>query len=276
MGKDIEYITAPDWDPAFDLLDVQKDIKRIAGDHNKPVNWGWFQEGYDHESTDPANGPATFATYIAHHNGPQYFAYEASNPLETGARLKGLGDFFAAIKTNALPADAAVFYVRGGYGNLDGLLPRSPRAAVKAALQGNYERIAFKSMAQNFEILPDVIAKDPLAPAYRLDDPQWAAAIVNWTVEALIQAEQRGVTQGNLAEMKKSDDLAIRRLFGLQRGYGQYLGLDDAWAARIIEAVGNYGEMFERDLGAGSPMKLARGPNNLWTQGGLMCALPIR
>ncbi len=130
-------------------------------------------------------------------------------------------------------------------------------------------------MARDFEILPDVIAKDPLAPTYRLDDPQWAT-IVNWTVEALIQAEESGVTQANLAEMKKSVDPVIQRLLGDQRGYGQYLGLDDAWVARVIGAVGNYGEIYERDLGSGSVMKLARGPNNLWTQGGLMYALPIR
>ncbi|HXN46536.1 MAG TPA: transporter substrate-binding domain-containing protein [Bryobacteraceae bacterium] len=138
-----------------------------------------------------------------------------------------------------------------------------------------YERIAFKGLARDFEILPDVIAKDPLAPAYRLDDPQWTA-IVNWTVEALIQAEESGVTLANLAGMKQSDDPVIRRLLGVQRGYGQFVGLDDAWAARVIESVGNYGEIFERDLGSGSVMKLARGPNNLWTQGGLMYALPIR
>ena len=140
-----------------------------------------------------------------------------------------------------------------------------------------YDRLGFKSMAKNFEILPEVIAKDPLAPTYTLDDPQWAT-IVNWTVEALIQAEESGVTQANLAEMKmkKSDDVVIRRLLGLQRGYGQLIGLDDAWAARVIEAVGNYGEIFERDLGSGSVMKLPRGLNNLWTQGGLMYALPIR
>lgn len=82
--------------------------------------------------------------------------------------------------------------------------------------------------------------------------------------------------QANLEEMKKSDDEVIRRLLGVHRGYGQYVGLDDAWAARVIEAVGNYGEMFERDLGSGSVMKLPRGANNLWTQGGLMYALPIR
>ena len=137
------------------------------------------------------------------------------------------------------------------------------------------EQASFKSGALNFEILPDVIAKDPLAPAYRLDDPQWAA-IVNWTVEALIQAEESGVTQANLAEMKKSDDPVIRRLLGVQRGYGQFLGLDDAWAANMIDAVGNYGEIFDRDLGTASVMKLARGPNNLWTHGGLIYALPIR
>ena len=149
-------------------------------------------------------------------------------------------------------------------------------AAISADIsQLSYERIAFKNMARNFEILPDVIAKDPLAPTYRLDDPQWAA-IVNWTVEALIQAEESGVTQANLAEMKKSDDPVIRRLLGIQRGYGQFIGLDDAWAARMIEAVGNYGEIFERDLGSGSVRKLARGANNLWTQGGLMYALPVR
>jgi len=138
-----------------------------------------------------------------------------------------------------------------------------------------YERIAFKGMARDFEILPDVIAKDPLAPAYRLDDPQWAA-IVNWTVEALILAEESGVTQANLAAMKKSEDPVIQRLLGTHRGYGSYLGLRDGWAADVIEAVGNYGEIFEHDLGASSAMKLPRGPNSLWTQGGLMYPLPLR
>jgi len=149
-------------------------------------------------------------------------------------------------------------------------------AAVTADVsQLAYERLALKNRARNFEILPDAIAKDPLAPTYRLDDPQWAT-IVNWTVEALIQAEESGVTHANLAEMNKSDDPVIQRLLGVQRGYGQFIGLDDTWAARVIEAVGNYGEMFERDLGSGSVMKLPRGANNLWIQGGLMYALPIR
>lgn len=138
-----------------------------------------------------------------------------------------------------------------------------------------YERIAFRTMVKQFVILPDVVAKDPLAPAYRLDDPQWAA-IVNWTVEALIQAEESGVTQANVTQSRQSEDPVIQRLLGSQHGYGQYLGLDDAWAAHVIESVGNYGEIYDRDLGAHSPMNLLRGANNLWTQGGLMIAAPIR
>jgi general L-amino acid transport system substrate-binding protein len=149
-------------------------------------------------------------------------------------------------------------------------------AAISADIsQLAYEQIAFKSLARNFTILPEVVAKDPLAPTYRLDDPQWAT-IVNWTVDALIQAEESGVTHDNLAYMKKSEDPEIQRLLGLQRGYAPLIGLDDAWAAHVIEAVGNYGEIFERDLGSGSVLKLPRGSNNLWTQGGLMYALPIR
>jgi len=157
------------------------------------------------------------------------------------------------------------------------LVTRNCAALTADISQLGYERLGFKGVAKDFEILPDVIAKDPLAPTYTLDDPKWAT-IVNWTVEALIQAEESGVTQANVNEMKNSnnEDIVIRRLLGTQRGYGQYVGLDDAWAARVIEAVGNYGEMYERDLGSGSVMKLPRGANNLWTQGGLMYALPIR
>lgn len=155
------------------------------------------------------------------------------------------------------------------------LLTRNCAAITADVSQLAYERIAFKAMASNFEILPDLIVKDPLAPAYRSDDPQWAA-IVDWTMQGLIQAEELGITQANVQQMKKANDLMIRRLLGTQRGYGQFLGLDDQWAARAIEAVGNYGELFERELGSRSLMKLDRGANNLWTRGGLMYANPIR
>jgi general L-amino acid transport system substrate-binding protein len=110
------------------------------------------------------------------------------------------------------------------------LQSRNCAAITADASQLAYEQTSFKQLAKNLEI--------PLALTYRLDDPQWAA-IVNWTVEALIQAEESGITPANLAEMKKCGDPVIRRLLGIQRGYGQFIGLDDAWAARVIEAVGN-------------------------------------
>ena len=138
-----------------------------------------------------------------------------------------------------------------------------------------YERIAFRSMAREFIILPEVIAKDPLAPVFRTDDPQWAA-IVRWVVQSLIQAEESGVTQANVPEMLHSTDPVIQRLLGTQRGYSQYLGLDDAWAANVLQAVGNYGELFERTLGSHSLMHLDRGQDNLWSQGGLLIADPVR
>jgi general L-amino acid transport system substrate-binding protein len=139
-----------------------------------------------------------------------------------------------------------------------------------------FERIAFKGFAVKCEILPDVIGSDPLALATRSGDAQWSA-IVDWVANALIQAEQSGVTRANVNTMEKSsDDMTVERLLGSQKGYGQFLGLDDSWAARVIAAVGNYGELFDRTLGEGSPMRLERGANNLATRGGLMIAAPIR
>ena len=156
MGNQIQSITAGDLNPAFDLLDIQADITKIAGDKNKPVNWGWFQEGYDHESID-GSGPATHLSYIAHHNGPQYFGYEANNPGETQNHLKGLGDFYEAIRTNALPAEGGVFYVRGGYSNLDGLVPRSPSPAVEGAFPGNDEHPGYSDAQIGEALLADSI-----------------------------------------------------------------------------------------------------------------------
>jgi len=156
MGKDIHSITSSDLNPAFDLLDVQGDIKKIAGDNNKPVNWGWFQEGYDHESTDPS-ATATHASYIAHHNAVQYFGYEANNPAETSNHMKGLGDFYTAISNKALPKDGGVFYVRGGYDNLDGLKPLSPSAADQAAFPGNDDHPGYSDAQISEALLADSI-----------------------------------------------------------------------------------------------------------------------
>jgi len=136
-------------------------------------------------------------------------------------------------------------------------------------------RAKFRAAARNFIILPERIVEDPIAPAFRLDDPQWAAA-VTWTISALIAAEQSGVSRANIAASRASTDPDIQRLLGIKGHVGHALGLSDDWAARAIAAVGNYGEIFDRDLGSGSRLKLERGVNSLSTRGGLLYAPPIR
>jgi phospholipase C len=128
MGNAIKKTTAADFDPTFDLPDVQEDIEKIAGHGVSAVNWGWYQQGYDHEINDP-DGKVTHDGYVAHHNAPQYFGYVADNPLTT-THLHGLSDFFSDVAAKRLPA-SGVFYVRGGYGNVEGWSPqdRNPKLA---------------------------------------------------------------------------------------------------------------------------------------------------
>jgi general L-amino acid transport system substrate-binding protein len=124
-------------------------------------------------------------------------------------------------------------------------------------------------------VLPEIISKEPLGPSVRKDDVAWFQ-IVQWTHYALITAEELGVTQANVDAKLKSDNPGIRRLLGVEGSYGEGLGLTNDWAYRIIKAVGNYGEIFERNVGQGSPIKIARGLNALWNKGGLQYAPPIR
>ncbi len=141
----------------------------------------------------------------------------------------------------------------------------SQLAGIRTALRDPSEHI----------ILPDIISKEPLAVAVRHGDDQWFD-IVRWTIFALIEAEELGVTQANVDEMLNSQNPSIRRLLGNAGDHGPLMGLDRRWAYNAIKAVGNYGEMFDRNLGAGSPIGLPRGVNDLWTRGGLMYAMPIR
>lgn len=124
-------------------------------------------------------------------------------------------------------------------------------------------------------ILPEIISKEPLGPAVRQGDDQWAN-IVKWTHFAMVNAEELGVTSANVDEMKKSDKPDIRRLLGVEGDFGKGLGLDNAWAYNIIKEVGNYGEVFDRNVGPSTPLAIARGLNALWTKGGLQYAPPIR
>jgi general L-amino acid transport system substrate-binding protein len=128
----------------------------------------------------------------------------------------------------------------------------------------------------DYVILPELISKEPLAPAFRHGDNQFGD-IVRWAVYAMLEAEEKGITSKNVDEMKaKSTDPQIKRLLGVTPGMGKALGVDEDWAYRIIKQIGNYGESFERNLGAGSALKLDRGLNKLWTQGGIQYAPPVR
>ncbi|MBW8638770.1 amino acid ABC transporter substrate-binding protein [Hoeflea sp. WL0058] len=124
-------------------------------------------------------------------------------------------------------------------------------------------------------ILPEIISKEPLGPVVRQGDDQWLN-IAKWVLNALINAEELGVTQANVDEMKSSENPAIRRLLGVEGAFGEDIGLGDDWAYNVIRHVGNYGEIFNRNVGPDTPLGIARGMNALWTDGGLLYAPPIR
>jgi general L-amino acid transport system substrate-binding protein len=126
-----------------------------------------------------------------------------------------------------------------------------------------------------YVILPELISKEPLATAVRQGDPQWKD-LVYWTVLALIEAEDLGITSKNVDEKLKSDDPNVQRFLGVTPGNGQALGVDEKWAYNIIKNVGNYAEIFDRNLGPSTPMKLDRGLNKLYKQGGLMYSPPFK
>jgi general L-amino acid transport system substrate-binding protein len=132
------------------------------------------------------------------------------------------------------------------------------------------------SKPEDYVILPELISKEPLGPAVRRGDDEFFA-IVKWVVFALIEAEEYGIAQGNVDGMRASStDPVVQRILGTSEDTGKLLGLDKDWAYRAIKAVGNYGEIFERNVGPKSPLKLPRGANNLWNKGGLMYAPPVR
>jgi general L-amino acid transport system substrate-binding protein len=126
-----------------------------------------------------------------------------------------------------------------------------------------------------FEILPELISKEPLAPIVRQGDDQFYN-VLRWTIFAMIAAEELGITSQNVAARARSGDVDVKRLLGAVPGNGRALGLAEDWASKVIEAVGNYGEVFERNVGMQSPIRLERRLNGLWTDGGLMYAPPLR
>jgi general L-amino acid transport system substrate-binding protein len=127
----------------------------------------------------------------------------------------------------------------------------------------------------DYLVLPTTISKEPLGPFTRNGDEVWSD-IVTWLHYGLVEAEELGVTQANVDEMAKSETPAVQRLLGAAGDLGSRLGLDNKWMQQAIKATGNYGEIFERNVGQSSPLKLERGLNATWTKGGLMYAIPFK
>jgi general L-amino acid transport system substrate-binding protein len=136
------------------------------------------------------------------------------------------------------------------------------------------ERLRLKA-PDDHVVLPDIISKEPLGPYVRSGDNQWLS-IVKWTHYAMINAEELGVSKQTIDEALKSNKPDVKRLVGTDENYGEQMGLTNDWAVRIIRHVGNYGEVFERNVGTGSRLAIPRGINSLWTNGGIQYAPPIR
>ncbi len=124
-------------------------------------------------------------------------------------------------------------------------------------------------------VLPEIISKEPLGSVVRHGDDVWFD-LVKWVHYAMLNAEELGVTKANVDQMLKSDNPEVKRLLGVEGKFGETIGLTNDWVARIVKHVGNYGEVFERNVGEGSRLKIKRGQNALWTKGGLQYAPPIR
>ena len=128
---------------------------------------------------------------------------------------------------------------------------------------------------EKYDILPENFSKEPLGPMVRQGDEQWFN-VVRWTLNAMLEAEEYGITSKNVDDMLKSTNPNVQRLLGVTPGMGKHLGVDDKWAYNVIKTIGNYGESFEKNLGATSPMKLSRGLNASYRNGGLMYGWPVR
>jgi len=177
-GQELPGIVKADADPAGDLDDVEDDVAFISKLHKATVPFGWYEEGYDKEVTDPNEGPVdangTHASYITHHNGPQYFGYISNNP-EMRKNLHGLGDFFSTIDSQSLPREGGVFFVKGGYTNLFNLKPANPDTTVQANFLGDDDHPAYSDAQISEAMVAEAINKIA-------DSRYWSqcAIIITW------------------------------------------------------------------------------------------------
>ena len=215
----------------------------------------------------------------------QGFMVMASSGVKTAEGLKGT-TVCVAKGTTHVEQMADYFNGRGDriqplvvdseIGAADAFFAGKCRAFTSDVSQLAAARLRARGGPRAFVILPERISKEPLAAAVRGGDDDWFMT-VRWVLFALIAAEEHGITQANVeATVSAARSATVRRLLGYQRQYARALGVRPDWMVRVIKAAGNYGEMFEHNVGAGSALKLERGLNRLWTQGGLMYAPPLR
>ncbi|HFC04360.1 MAG TPA: amino acid ABC transporter substrate-binding protein, partial [Rhizobiales bacterium] len=136
------------------------------------------------------------------------------------------------------------------------------------------QRLKLKDKSKHI-VLPEIISKEPLGPVVRQGDDQWFN-LTKWTLFAMVNAEELGVTSANIDAKKSSGNPAVKRLLGVEGNYGQNLGVSNDWAYNIVKLVGNYGESFDKNVGPDTPLGIARGINALWSKGGIQYAPPIR
>lgn len=191
--------------------------------------------------------------------------------VQTGTTTElNLADFFRANKMDLKPVTIEKYEeVTGAFlaGRCDAITSDTSQLA---AIRANDT-----PKPADYIILPELISKEPLGPAVRQGDDQWFDA-VKWSLFAMIDAEERGITSANVDEQLKSPDPNVQRLLGATGDLGKGMGLDNKWAYNIVKQVGNYGESFERTVGMGSKLQLPRGLNAQWTNGGLMYSPPVR
>lgn len=209
-------------------------------------------------------------------------------PTKLGVKsAKELNGATVCVQTGSTTELNLADYFRAGKLTYRPVVVENPDEAIRALLSGRCDAYttdkaplasARSTMIENpedYAILPETISKEPTGPMVRQGDKEFEN-LVKWTVFALIEAEELGITSKNASAMRKSQDPAIQRLLGVQPGLGKNMGLKDDWFYTVVTQVGNYGEIFERNMGQDSPLKLQRGLNALWKDGGLMYAWPLR
>ncbi|MGK7868551.1 transporter substrate-binding domain-containing protein [Falsiroseomonas sp. E2-1-a20] len=163
----------------------------------------------------------------------------------------------------------------GGRALLDALVAGRCDAASTDASQLAIRRVTELDTPANYVVLREMLSREPLGLLVR-EDEEALRQVVFWVVQAMLEADEFGVTSANLVSMVQSNDPTLRRLIGVEEGLGRAIGLDGDWSQRLLAQVGSYAEVFDRNLGAGSPFGLDRGPNDNWQRGGLMFPLPLR